>query len=123
MSAALAERSLEANFDDDDARNAMATPGPLTDTPATFAYAQTINMMNRGAWSQNPEIMGFLARSRLDLTTGTVARLMAEGSPKLAKLQQFRETADRCMPALIKLGMDAKSVHEAAINDEEPLRR
>jgi hypothetical protein len=112
FSAAMAAY-LEVHLDDDDARNALATPGPLTDTPATFAYAQMINMMNRGAWSQHPGIMAFLARSRLDLTTGTIAALVAKESPKLAKLQQFREAAERCMPSLIKLGMDAKSLHEA----------
>lgn len=105
---------LEANLADDEARNAMAAPAPLTDSPATFAYAQMINMMNRGLWSQHPDIMGFLARSRLDLTTGTIARLMAKESPKLAKLQKFREAIERCMPALVKLGMDSKAVHEGA---------
>jgi hypothetical protein len=113
FSAALAA-FLEAHFEDDSARNALATPGPLTDSPATYAYAQMINLMNRGAWSQHANIMGFLARSRLDLTTGTIARLMASESPKLAKMQAFRAAAERCMPALIKLGMDAKAVHEAA---------
>jgi len=113
FSAAIAA-FLEANFEDDDARNALATPAPLTDSPATFAYAQTINMMNRGAWSQNPGVMEFLAKSRLDLTTGTIARLMAEDSPKLAQLQKFRESVDRCMPALINLGIQAKAVHEGA---------
>jgi hypothetical protein len=113
FSAAIAAY-LEANFEDDDARNALATPAPLTDSPATFAYAQTINMMNRGAWSQNPGVMEFLAKSRLDLTTGTIARLVAENSPKLAQLQKFREAVDRCMPALINLGIQAKAVHDAA---------
>lgn len=112
FSAALAA-FLEAHFEDDETRNALATPGPLTDKPETYAYAQMINMMNRGAWSKHPNIMGFLARSRMDLTAGTIARLMATESPKLAKLQQFREAAQRCMPAFINLGMQAKAVHEA----------
>jgi hypothetical protein len=114
FSAAMAA-FLEARMDNDDARNALATPGPLTDSPATFAYAQMINMMNRGAWSQNPDVMGFLARSRLDLTTGTIAKLAAANSPKMAQLQTFRETAERCMPALIKLGSQAKSLHEQGL--------
>jgi hypothetical protein len=105
---------LEANFEDDEARNALATPGPLTDTPASYAYAQMVNMMNRGAWSQQPSITQFLAQSRLDLTSGTIARLIAQESPKLAKLQQFRAAVERCMPAFIKLGMQAKAVHEAS---------
>lgn len=113
LSAALSA-FLEANLDDDEARNAVAAPAPLTDSPATFAYAQMMNMMNRGIWSQHPDIMTFLARSRLDLTAGTVVSLMAKESPKLAKLQKFREAIERCMPALIKLGMESKAVHEGA---------
>ncbi len=112
FSAAIAA-FLEVHFDDDEARNAVATPGPLTDSPATYAYAQMVNMFNRGAWTQHPGIMEFLSRSRLDLTTPTIAKLAAESSPKLAHLQKFRETAGRCMPALIKLGMEAKEIHEA----------
>lgn len=112
FSAAIAA-FLEAHLEDDVAKNQMAAPGPLTDTPATFPYAQMINMMNRGAWAQNDKIMGFLARSRLDLTTPTIGKMMAENNPKLAKLQEFREAADECMPAMIKLGMQAKAIHEA----------
>jgi hypothetical protein len=39
---------------------------------------------------------------------------MAKESPKLAKLHQFRDAIERCMPALVKLGMDSKAVHEGA---------
>lgn len=113
LSAAIAA-FLEAHLPDDNARNQMAAPGPLTDSPATFPYAQMINMMNRGAWTQNDRIMGFLARSRLDLTSGTIAGMMEKNSPRLAKLQEFREAADAHMPAMIKLGMAAKAIHEAA---------
>ncbi|NNE48972.1 MAG: hypothetical protein HKN38_02075, partial [Altererythrobacter sp.] len=104
---------IEAHFDDDNDKNLIASPGPLTDTPATFPYAQMISMMNRGAWSQKPEIMAFLARSRLDNGGPVVASLMTEGSPKLAVLEEFREAAQKHMPDLIRLGMQAKAIHEA----------
>ena len=105
---------FEVHFDDDTTKNLMGAPGPLTDSPYTFPASQMVNMLNRGAWSQNPDVMKWLASSRLDLATGTIAKLMAENSPKLAKLQEFRETAQECMPALIKLGMAAKAIHESA---------
>ena len=111
FSAAIAAY-IEAHFDDDAACNALATPGPLTDSPATFAYAQMINLMNRGAWRNDPGLMAFLARSRLDLTTGTIARLIESGSPKLVALQAFGEAVEKHMPALIELGMQAKAIHE-----------
>ena len=112
FSAAIAA-FIEANFDDDETRNALATPGPLTDSPSTFAYAHLVNMMNRGAWSKHPEMMKFLAGSRLDLTTGTIAKLAAENSPKMAMMGKFKTTVERCMPAVITLGMQAKELHEA----------
>ncbi|MHA6332768.1 NAD(P)-binding protein [Qipengyuania sp. CAU 1752] len=111
LSAALTA-FFEVHFDDDDTKNLMGAPGPLTDTPATFPYSQMVNMMNRGAWAQNPDIMAWLASSRLDLATGTIAKLMAENSPKLMKMQEFREAAQQCMPSLIKLGIQAKALHE-----------
>lgn len=105
---------LEANFATDEERNALATPGPLTDMPATFPYAQMITMQNRGAWSNNEKMMAFLARSRLDTLTPIIARLMAEGSPRLAIMQKFGQAAQENMPALIRLGMQGKALHEAA---------
>jgi hypothetical protein len=103
---------LEARRDDDETRNALATPAPLTDTPATFAYAQMVSMMNRGAWSRQPDIMAFLSRSRLDLLNPTIARLMAEESPKLAKLQAFGAAAQEHMQALFELGAAAQRLHD-----------
>ncbi len=56
FSAALAA-FLEANYEIDEARNALANLGPLTDTPATYPYGFLVTMMNRGAWSQYEKIM------------------------------------------------------------------
>ena len=112
FSAALAA-FLEANFDTDEQRNALAIPGPLTDTPATFPFSHMITMMNRGAWSQNDAIQAFFARSRLDFTGPSIAQLAAEGSPKLAILGEFQQAAANHMPDVIRLGMHAKAVHEA----------
>jgi len=112
FSAAMAA-FIEAHFEDDNEKNLIASPGPLTDTPATFPYAQMISMMNRGAWSQKPEIMAFLARSRLDNGGPVIAELMAENSPRLSILEEFREAAQQHIPDLIRLGMQAKAIHEA----------
>jgi hypothetical protein len=105
---------LEANYDSDDARNALATPAALTDTPATFPYGFLMSMMNRGKWTQDPMISAWLAKSRLDLTSGLIAKLVADNSPKLAILGKFRQAASECMPSVVKLGMQAKAVHEGA---------
>ncbi len=80
---------LEAHYPDDATKNQLARAGPLTDTPETFPYAFMMNMMNRGTWSQTPEIAAWLAQSRLDPTAPTIARMMAAGDPRLAVLAGF----------------------------------
>jgi NAD(P)-binding Rossmann-like domain len=104
---------LEVHYPDDATRNQLARTGELTDTPATFPYAFMMNLMNRGTWSQTPEIAAWLATSRLDPTGPTVARMIAAGDPRLAVLGGFREAVKEAMPAVIRLGMAAKALHEA----------
>ncbi|MEQ5787629.1 NAD(P)-binding protein [Erythrobacter sp. NFXS35] len=105
---------LEAHFPDDATKNQLARTGPLTDTPETFPYAFMMNLMNRGTWSQTPEIATWLATARLDPTGPTVARMMAAGDPRLAALSGFRNAVKQAMPAVIRLGMAAKAIHETA---------
>ncbi len=111
FSAALAA-FIETAFETDEEKNRFATPGPLTDTPTAFPYAQMVTMMNRGAWSQSPEIGKFLSQSRLDFGGPTLAKLVAEGSPKLAALGKFQQAIAKHMPDMIRLGLAAKAVHE-----------
>ncbi|WP_427964517.1 NAD(P)-binding protein [Altererythrobacter sp.] len=105
---------IEANYDNDETRNALATPGPLTDTPATYPYSLLITLTNRGAWSRDPKMSAWLATARIDMLSPTIAKLSAEGSPKLAILAQFQDVISKNMPAMAQLGMKAKAVHEAA---------
>ena len=105
---------LEARFPDDATRNQLARSGTLTDTPATFPYAFMMNLMNRGTWSQTPEIAEWLAKSRLDPTGPTITRMIAAGDPRLAVLADFREAVKKAMPDVIRLGMAAKALHESA---------
>ena len=104
---------IETAFETDEEKNRFAAPGPLTDTPATFPYAQMVTMMNRVAWAQSPEIGKYLSQSRLDFGGPTLARLIAEGSPKLAVLGKFQRAIAQHMPDMVRLGMQAKAVHEA----------
>lgn len=104
---------LEAHYPDDATRNQLARSGALTDTPDTFPYAFMMNLMNRGTWAQTPEIAAWLARSRLDPTGPTVARMAAAGDPRLQALSSFRAAVAQAMPDVIRLGMAAKALHEA----------
>lgn len=103
---------LEAHYPDDATKNQLARSGALTDTPETFPYAFMMNLMNRGTWSQTPEIAAWLAKSRLDPTGPTIARMVAAGDPRLAALGGFRAAVQEAMPAVIRLGMAAKAIHE-----------
>ncbi len=103
---------LETNFPDDAARNALAIPGPLTDTPASFPLSFATNMMNRGNWSQNPQIAAWLTKSRLDATGPTMAKMAASGDTRLAILGEFAGAAVGATKNLTKLAAKAKKIHE-----------
>lgn len=111
-SAALAA-FLEANFDTDEEKNALAPSAPLTDTTATYPYAVMANLVSTGLLGQNPKTNAFNAHSRLHPTGPEIARLIAQGSPKLARLQEVGKTIAENMPGVIRLGMQAQALHEA----------
>lgn len=114
MHSAALSAFVEARFKDNETRNKFCTPGPLTDTPATYPFAFLVTMKNRGLWSQDPEISKWLMRSRLDPTGPLIAELIAKGSPKLGRLEEFRNALQEAMPHLQRLGLKAQAIHEAA---------
>lgn len=103
---------LEANFDDDETKNALGVPSPLTDTPNTYPLGMLANFMNRGAWSQNPKIAAWLSKARLDPMGGTIRQLMEEGSPKLAVMGGFQEAIAVGIPGLQRLAVAARAEHQ-----------
>ncbi|WP_394729815.1 NAD(P)-binding protein [Altererythrobacter sp. GH1-8] len=112
-SAALAA-FLEANFDTDEEKNALSTPAPLTDSSDTYPYAVMMNLFSVATQSQNEKVNAFNARSRLHPTGPAVAKMMAQGDPRLAALAKVGPTIEANMPGVIKLGMAAKAIHEGA---------
>jgi len=110
-SAALAA-FLEANFATDAERNALCPPAPLTDCPDTYPYAVMANLLSGAILSANPLTEAFNARCRLHPTGPEIARLRAERSPRLAPLAKVGEAIRANLPAVIKLGMAAKALHE-----------
>ncbi|MFZ1742444.1 MAG: hypothetical protein WAT93_06295 [Pontixanthobacter sp.] len=103
---------LEVHFDDDETKNMLGTPSPLTDTPNTYPLGMLTNFMNRGAWSQNPIIAPWLAKIRLDPTGPTVAKMMAEGDTRLAALGGFQQAIEMGMPGLQRLAVAARAEHQ-----------
>ncbi|WP_209348732.1 hypothetical protein [Pontixanthobacter sp. CEM42] len=103
---------LEANFDDDETKNALGVPSPLTDTPNTYPLGMLTNFMNRGAWSQNPKIAAWLSKARLDPTGMTIAKMMAEGDTRLAVMGGFQEAIAVGIPGLQRLAVAAREEHQ-----------
>ncbi|TRD11748.1 hypothetical protein FGU71_07635 [Erythrobacter insulae] len=103
---------LEANFDADDEKNALCPPAPLTDTTDTYPYAVMANLMSTAILSNNEKTNAFNAKSRLHPTGPAIARMMAEGDPRLAALGKIGPKIQSNMPGVIKLGMAAKAIHE-----------
>lgn len=112
-SAALAA-FIEANFETDEEKNALVPPAPLTDTTDTYPYAVMANLMSTGILSNNPKTNEFNNRSRLHPTGPAIAKMMAEGDPRLASLSKIGEVIRENMPGVIRLGMQAKAIHEGA---------
>lgn len=64
---------IEATFETDEEKNALAVPAQMTDTPAHYPQALLANAENRMLWSQNEAITKFLQTARL----GPAQRMMA----------------------------------------------
>ncbi len=105
---------LEANFDTDEEKNALVPVSPMTDTPSTYPAAFLANLRSTGLLSQNAKTNAFNARSRLHPTGPAIAKLMAEGSPKLAAMADIGQVVKECMPGIMELGMKAYAEHNAA---------
>ncbi|MEL7188027.1 MAG: NAD(P)-binding protein [Pseudomonadota bacterium] len=112
-SAALAA-FVEANFETDEEKNNLLPPAPLTDTTDTYPYAVMSNLMSTAILSGNEKTNAFNARCRLHPTGPAIAKMMAENDPELAKFANVGAKIREHMPGVIKLGMKAKAIHEAA---------
>lgn len=95
FSAALLAR-IEAMDIPDKAKNALATPVPMTDTVQTWLRSQIVSTMNQAAWSQVPELKDWIAHSRLD-GFGRPSRQVDRNDPAVKAL--FQQVRDLAMPA------------------------
>lgn len=82
---------VEANFSDDDARNAMCAPVPMPTAPRDWLSMHLTEARNRHAWSRTPSAQAWQARARLDGYTGMIAQTMRAGDPThMALLDRYR---------------------------------
>ncbi|MEM1152971.1 MAG: NAD(P)-binding protein [Pseudomonadota bacterium] len=112
-SAALAA-FVEANFKDDDEKNNLMPPAPLTDSTAAYPYSVMCNFLSIGILSGNEKVGKFNNKSRLHPTGPAITRMIAEDDPRLAALAEVVPKIEANIPGVIKLGMAAKAIHENA---------
>jgi hypothetical protein len=67
---------IEAHFTDDDEKNALCVPVPLPEL-GNWVRMMSISMANQARWSAHPELMRWLASSRLD--AGLASLVQASG--------------------------------------------
>ncbi len=84
---------IEANFDDDDTKNALGRPVPLPDDIKQYPAANLTNMMNQMAWMQNDKVRHWVNASRLDGFGKTIAGIGPDDADKMATLNRFRANA------------------------------
>ncbi|MEP0391024.1 MAG: NAD(P)-binding protein [Erythrobacter sp.] len=113
FSAALAA-FIEVHFETDDEKNNLVPPAPLTDTTETYPYAVMANLMSTAILSGNEKTNAFNNKSRLHPTGPAIVRMMRENDPRLAALSEIGPKIQANLPGVIKLGMAAKAIHEAA---------
>lgn len=94
---------IEATFDTNEEKNALAIPIQMTDTPAHYPQAMLGNVINRMLWSQNPAIMDFLKTARLD-PAQRMRRAMIDVSESVQHdAAQIRNATIAALPNLKKL--------------------
>jgi hypothetical protein len=94
---------IEATFETDEEKNALAVPSPMTDTPAHYPQALLANAVNRMLWSQSPPIMAFLKTARLD-PAQRITAVMGEVDENIREQAvQIRDATIAAVPNLQKL--------------------
>lgn len=89
FSAALAA-FLEAKFQNDDEKNALATPIPLPDSLDEYLIATLTNMSNQLQWSRNLDVRRWIVQCRLDGFGKVVAAADASDAAKQAVLARLK---------------------------------
>jgi hypothetical protein len=94
---------IEATFDTNEEKNALAIPVQITDTPAHYPQAMLANVMNRMLWAQNPAIMNFLKTARLDPAQRMKATMADVSESVQHDAGQIRSATIAALPNLQRL--------------------
>jgi hypothetical protein len=94
---------IEATFDTNEEKNALAMPIQMTDTPGDYPQAMLGNVMNRMLWSKNPAIMNFLNTARLDPAQRMRSAMADVNENVQHDASQIRNATIAALPNLKKL--------------------
>ncbi|MEH6586210.1 MAG: NAD(P)/FAD-dependent oxidoreductase [Halioglobus sp.] len=97
---------IEATFDTNEEKNALAIPGAMTDTPAHYPQAMLANAINRMLWSQSPPIMKFLKAARLDPAQRMISVMGEVDESVREQASQIRDVTIAAVPNLQKLAAE-----------------
>ncbi|HEX8387456.1 MAG TPA: NAD(P)-binding protein [Sphingomonas sp.] len=91
---------VEARYDDDGTRNALAGVVPFPDRPEDYPRTVLANLRNEAAWGRDQALKGWIRSSRLDGFGKVVDAVRPDEADKLAVLARLRDAA---MPAAANL--------------------
>jgi hypothetical protein len=84
---------IELMFEDDDAKNALCRPVPIPDRPEDLLSMLYNQQLNAVAWHQNPKLLEWLLKSRLDQFTHMAVRPNSDQDPGVRKLRERNRSA------------------------------
>jgi Pyridine nucleotide-disulphide oxidoreductase len=95
---------IEATYPDDAAKNALSQPVPTPRAAEDWLIMMAASMGNQNRWSQDPALMGWILKCRLDPMTALMRNVKPDETDKVALLQRSRQAmkpAAANMPKLI----------------------
>ncbi len=95
---------IEATYPDDAAKNALAQPVPTPRAAEDWLIMMAASMTNQSRWSQDPALMAWILKCRLDPMTALMRSVKPEDTEKMALLQRSRQAmrpAAANMPKLV----------------------
>ncbi|QIK97047.1 hypothetical protein G7076_12005 [Sphingomonas sp. HDW15A] len=94
---------IEARYDDDEKKNALARPIPLPDQIGDYPAASLVGMMNQKAWSEESAIREWIQASRLDGFSGMIAGIATDDVQRRDLLRRMRAQGPAAFANLMRL--------------------
>lgn len=94
---------LEATFEDDATKNAMARVTDFHDTPRDFVAVQMAGFANQHAWNQSAEVRRWIEGCRLNAGTHLLAGLTPQDTEKMTLLGQLGPLTGAAMQNIPKM--------------------